>query len=94
MDMPVEKQNENLCLNFAAFLKGHNPKLHTNFDITESELIATYCYGLHPEAKSKIEANNMRSNTSLAIRQMVVATQLIILHIIQRVGMLIPTQIH
>jgi hypothetical protein len=64
LDMPVEKQNENLCLNFAAFLKAHNPKLHTNFTIPESELIATYCYGLHPEAK--IEANNMRSNLALA----------------------------
>ena len=28
LDMPVEKQNESLCLNFAAFLKGEGRTVH------------------------------------------------------------------
>jgi len=64
LDLPVDEQNENLCLYFKAMLQSHNPKLHTNFDIPEADLIATYCNGLHPEAK--LEANKCRKNNTYA----------------------------
>lgn len=61
LDMPVDKQNsDQLCLHFKSFLQSHNPNLHTNFDISEADLVQTYCFGLHP--KIKLEANKVRKN--------------------------------
>ena len=64
LDLPVAQQDENLCLNFAAFLSNHNPLLHPNFDINHANLLRTYIHGLHPEAK--LMAIQMRDNLTLA----------------------------
>jgi hypothetical protein len=50
-DMPPGQQNEKLCLNFKAFLTGHNPLMHPNMNIPRAALISIWCNGLHPEAK-------------------------------------------
>ena len=65
LDLPVDQQNNMLCLNLKMLLQDHNPKLHPNYNIPEPELIATYCRGLHSEAK--LEANKCRQNIAHAI---------------------------
>ena len=63
-DMPADKQNDQLCLNFKAFLTGHNPMMHPNMNIPRNVMISTWCNGLHPEAK--VLALELKDDTVLA----------------------------
>ena len=65
LDMPVKDQDENLVLNFKAKLEGYNPKLHPNMVMPNNTMIATFCNGLHPEAK--LLALEMKTNLPLAV---------------------------
>ena len=64
LDLPSEQQNENLVLNFLSKIKGYNPLMHPNMNISDNMKIAVFCNGLHPGAK--LEALKMKGNIALA----------------------------
>ena len=65
-DLPSHKRDKSQVLHFKQLVYNHNPKLHPNFIIPAADLLHTYVYGLHPEAR--VDAIRIYNSPALQVQ--------------------------